>query len=321
MLLRTNSKAPTQIETWEKYRSLCRHEPNNAARKLEAAQGELQQLLADLKVLKKHRGKAAKQAIAGVKAAIAEKQSTIDKLQKTAQMEMVPESKEAIALRNAIATENYGLCLKIGGRYGNWCKEPVDDLIGIGFLGLLKAINRYDPSTGNRFSSLAGTWIRGEILHYLRDNAADIRLPRLWSDLASKAQSWVRSQRKDNPKFKATDEAIAAYLNIPVDEWRDISIAIANKTAASLDMQCGGDEDGGALHELLPSLPTEEELNEAQKAIGRKLARLNKRLRTCLQYKIFMGLSSQAIAAKLKLSAEQVETLLAEGLEKLRVTA
>lgn len=233
---------------------------------------------------------------------------------------MVPETPEAIALRNHIATENRGLCLKIGGRYANWCKEPVEDLINIGFLGLLKAINRYDPNTGNRFSSLAGTWIRGEILHYLRDNAADMRIPRIWYDMSSKAKTWVREKRKHNPQFKATEQAIADYLEIPIDEWRDINTAIANKTAASLDMSCGDGEEGGSLYELLPSEPTGEELSEAQKLIGMKLARMRKGLRECMYYKVFMGLEANAIAAKLKLPLHEVETSLQQGLTKLRAS-
>lgn len=320
MPLRTISKAPTDAATWERYRSLCRHEPNQSAQKLKPVLQELGKLRADLKVLQDCGAKARK-AIAECKKAIASKQSEAKKLKKAANMIMVPESQAAIRLRNVIAEKNYGLCKQIGGRYANQCSEPPEDLINVAALGLLKAINRYDPSSGNRFSSLAGTWIEGEILHYLRDNAADLRLPRIWIDLASKSRTWIRNQRKDNPRFRATEDAIAAYLKISVEEWRDISTAIANKTAASLDLQCGGEDDGGALHELLPSPPTGAELSEAQNVIGRKLARMNGSLRECMYYRVFMGLDEHAIAAKLKLPAEKVETLLSEGLEKLRATA
>lgn len=65
--------------------------------------------------------------------------------------------------------DHLNLVWKLARKHEQRCREPVEDLFQVGYLGLDQAIKRYDPATGNRFSTFAYHWIDGEIRHYLRD--------------------------------------------------------------------------------------------------------------------------------------------------------
>ncbi len=71
--------------------------------------------------------------------------------------------------------------------------EPYEDLLQTGFLGLIRAIERFDPDQNRALSSFALPYIRGAVLHYLRDRAHPVRLPRIWQELQA------RSRREQRP--------------------------------------------------------------------------------------------------------------------------
>jgi RNA polymerase sigma factor (sigma-70 family) len=81
---------------------------------------------------------------------------------------------ETIKERNRLALENHGLARKVAHYYASRSAMPYEDLEQIAFLGLIKAIERFDPFKGNQFSSLALPFIRGEVLHYLRDKGSPL---------------------------------------------------------------------------------------------------------------------------------------------------
>lgn len=75
----------------------------------------------------------------------------------------------AVLLRNAIVMSNLGLVRQVAHRYKKTCSIPYPDLEQVGCIGLIKAVEGYDESPGNAFSSYAIAKIRGEILHHIRD--------------------------------------------------------------------------------------------------------------------------------------------------------
>ena len=62
----------------------------------------------------------------------------------------------------------------------NQCAESYEDLLQVGCIGLIRAIERFDTTKGSAFSSFAMPYIRGEIQHYLRDRSYSVRIPRRW---------------------------------------------------------------------------------------------------------------------------------------------
>lgn len=140
----------------------------------------------------------------------------------------------SIRLRNKIVTLNLGLVRKIAHGIKSQCKEPYADLEQVGSLGLIRAVERFDPSKGAAFSSFAVPYIRGEMLHYLRDKGSLVRVPRCLQDLYRESQRFTKqfsALHGRNP----SDAEIIDGLNISPLDWRDTLAAISNRSPASLD--------------------------------------------------------------------------------------
>jgi RNA polymerase sigma factor (sigma-70 family) len=101
------------------------------------------------------------------------------------------------------------------------CAEPFDDLFQLGCVGLIKALNRYDPKARNVFSSYAVLYIDGEIQHFLRDHAAIAKIPRGWHETHAK----INTLSRKNPNWGEAE--IAQALAIPKSSVVEIKHAAA----------------------------------------------------------------------------------------------
>ena len=86
-------------------------------------------------------------------------------------------------VRNQLVQMNIGLVRREAHRWLHQSGESFDDLMQVGSLGLIRAIERFDLSKGFAFSSFAIPYIRGEIQHYLRDKGGAMKIPRRWQAL------------------------------------------------------------------------------------------------------------------------------------------
>jgi RNA polymerase sigma-B factor len=129
--------------------------------------------------------------------------------------------KPSIKLRNELVRLNAGLVRKIAHRVSHQCSEPYEDLEQIGYLGLIRAIERFDPSQGCAFSSFAVPYIRGEMLHFLRDRGTTVKIPRRWQDLQKEGQKRQSELLRELGR-QPSDYEMAAVLKISVDEWREV---------------------------------------------------------------------------------------------------
>lgn len=124
--------------------------------------------------------------------------STMNELKsESLQLLQVYQSNPSYALRNKLVQLNLGLVRKEAHRWLNQCTESYDDLIQVGCLGLIRAIERFDMSKGHAFSSFAVPYIRGEIQHYLRDKSPQVRIPRRWQMLQRQATLVTRELREE----------------------------------------------------------------------------------------------------------------------------
>ena len=117
-------------------------------------------------------------------------------------------------IRNQIVQLNIGLVKREVYHWIHQCSESYEDLLQVGCLGLIRAIERFDLSKGNAFSSFAIPYIRGEIQHYLRDKSPSVRIPRHWLSLQRQGKK-VSSQLQVELKRQPTDAEVAAKLDIP----------------------------------------------------------------------------------------------------------
>lgn len=123
-----------------------------------------------------------------------------------------------------------------------------DDFYQIGAIGLLKAIDRFEPSKGGAFSSFAMPCIRGEILHYVRDRFSPVKISRLMYTLYRKGDKFVATHRQNTGR-NPTEKAILEHLGVTAIEWRDA--VFANAKPESLDVLLPDSED--AWINLLPA--------------------------------------------------------------------
>jgi RNA polymerase sigma-B factor len=139
-----------------------------------------------------------------------------------------------VAVRNKITQLNTGLVRKIAHRLSDQCAEPYEDLEQIGCLGLIRAIERFNPQNGAAFSSFAVPYIRGEILHYLRDRSGTVKIPRRWQELQKQGQR-VREKLAKVTGHQPSESEVAEGLGISAEEWQDIRQSGQNRSLLSLD--------------------------------------------------------------------------------------
>ncbi|MBD2489014.1 sigma-70 family RNA polymerase sigma factor [Aulosira sp. FACHB-615] len=206
--------------------------------------------------------------------------------------------------RNTLAEANKKLVHKVVHRAKTTCREPYEDLFQIGYIGLLKAADRFDIATGNAFSSFAIPYIQGEIQHFLRDQWQLIKVPR--TALETKAK--VKRLQKNLATLGREAESlqIALGLGIKQEQWQSLD-AIDSNLAISLD-------------ELIHEPIAFDESEEIGKELLLKcLGKLRGKQRTALLEKFFNNLTIEQIAKKQKVSPEQVRASVNLGLTKLRI--
>jgi len=137
-------------------------------------------------------------------------------------------------LRNLIVLACLPQVKKLSHSLARRSTDPVEDLIQVGSVGLLKAIDQYDENFGTSFKTYANYFITGEILHYLRDKAAMIRAPREIHELSFRINQLVEKLTGELHR-SPTDIEIAQALEIPVKKVAEIAQIDRRKKMVSLD--------------------------------------------------------------------------------------
>lgn len=224
------------------------------------------------------------------------------------------------AVRNQLVELNYGLVRKEAHYWSNQCSESYEDLLQVGCLGLIRAIERFELGKGHAFSSFALPYIRGEIQHYLRDRGSSVRIPRRWLTLQRQAQTLSREmQAKLNRQ--PSDVEIAQQLGISADEWQEIKLASQNRAPLSLDTPMGDEEEGStSLGELVPD-PRYRSFQLAQEdqiRLQQALVQLEKRTREILEFVFLHDLTQKEVAERLDISVVTVSRRVKKGLDSLK---
>jgi len=192
--------------------------------------------------------------------------------------------------------------------------EPLDDLIQVGTIGLIKAIDRFEISKGFEFSTFATPTIVGEIKRHFRDKTWAVRVPRRLQELGAsvtKATTELTQKLDRSP----TPKEIAKHLGITVDDvaealesnaaYSTVSLDVTSETSTSIG------ETFGALDEALEGVEYRESLKPL-------LAQLDDREKRILQMRFFDNLSQSQIATELGISQMHVSRILNKVLIHLR---
>ena len=195
--------------------------------------------------------------------------------------------------------------------------EPLDDLVQIATVGLIKAIDRFDPEYGNDFAAYAVPTIVGEIKRHFRDRTWDIRVPRRLQELkldineatATLSQSLGRSP---------TVADIATYLQRSEDEIIEGLEGARAYSAVSLQTLVGAGIDGTELGDLFGQDDPDLALAEFRASLGPALDHLTPREQHIIILRFFGNLTQTQIASRVGISQMHVSRLLAKSLATLR---
>lgn len=209
--------------------------------------------------------------------------------------------------------ERYGdLVRPIAWHYAHRCPETAEDLQQVGLLGLLRAAELYKETLGTPFSAFARPHIRGAILHYLRDQARPVRLPRRVQELEDRLRA-VRRQIEATLGRLATDTELRLALGLSEGQWQGFEAAQRISRPCSLsDLEdhplVAADEEG------CPREPREADL------VLRALNDLDPQRQQVIRSVVLEGRSLRQTAAALAISPMTVSRQLRRGLDQLRST-
>lgn len=196
--------------------------------------------------------------------------------------------------------------------------EPIDDLIQVGYLGLLKAIDRFDPGRGLEFTTFATPTIMGEIKRHFRDKGWSVRVPRRLQELSAKvnqATDTLTSQLQRSP----TIAEIADYLDATVDEVLEAMESSSAYSSVSLEAPSGADDDDTP--SVIDRYATEDSdlaFTDDRIIIEEALASFSPREREVIEMRFLKGMTQIEIAEKLGISQVQVSRLLRRTLKKIQ---
>ncbi|MGQ9731184.1 MAG: sigma-70 family RNA polymerase sigma factor [Candidatus Zipacnadales bacterium] len=200
--------------------------------------------------------------------------------------------------------------------------EPLEDIIQEAYIGLVKAVDSFDPSLGVKFSTYASHKISGQIRHYLRDRISVIRQPG-WLHERSRRVARCHETLRQKLNREPTLAELAAEVGISEDELLEVNRTRGLFRVTSLDAPENPDEETTdidldrkkiqSLRTTAQPLPVEERvtLSEAIK----KLKRLERAVIYALYYR---GLSQTEIAEQLNISCNYVSHILRNALQRLR---
>jgi RNA polymerase sigma-B factor len=220
-------------------------------------------------------------------------------------------------LRGQIVARHMAVARRIAYHYANR-GEPVEDLEQAALVGLVKAINGFDPLLGHDFLAYARPMMTGEVKRHFRDLTWAVRVPRKVQEgrIELNQATGALSQRLGR---RPAMQELAAELRISMDELAELTEASAAYSALSLNVPDGQDETRsladtlGAVDEALDAVIDRESLHPLLDALPPRELRV-------LLLRFFGNLTQAQIAAELGVSQMQISRLLATTLAKLRAS-
>jgi RNA polymerase sigma-B factor len=209
------------------------------------------------------------------------------------------------------------LARKLARRYSG-AREPFDDLLQVASLGLVKAIDRFDPSRGTAFSSFAVPTILGELKRYFRDLGWAVHVPRGAQELALKVEE---AQQQLTVKTGRPPDVyeLAQFLELSTEEVLDALETSGAHHTVSLDTpRDDADGEAGTLADAFGEHDPRFELVEASVSIAAAAQHLSARERRVLELRFVRDLTQTQIADLIGVSQMQVSRILRRALLQLR---
>jgi RNA polymerase sigma-B factor len=199
--------------------------------------------------------------------------------------------------------------------------ESMDDLVQVASLGLVKAIDRFEPDRGLSFSSYAVPTMLGELRRYFRDTGWALHVPRALQERVLEVNAAVERLSSDLGRSPSPQQ-VAEELDLPVEEVLEAIEANAAYDTTSLDTPLRSrDDEGQTIAETFGENDESFELVEGRVSIGPALATLSERERLILQLRFAEDLTQSEIAERIGVSQMHVSRLIRRALEQVRLVA
>ncbi|MFJ5309404.1 RNA polymerase sigma factor SigF [Streptomyces sp. NPDC088350] len=221
--------------------------------------------------------------------------------------------------RNTLIEMNLSLVAFAARRFRNRGSGEMEDVIQVGTIGLIKAIDRFDLSREVEFTSFAIPYIVGEIKRFFRDTTWAVHVPRRLQELRvdlARSKETLATRLGRNPTVKE----LAAHLELTEDEVVEGLVAANGYVAGSIDTPGGDDEADSApkyadtMGDTDPALELFEDLH----TLGPLLRQLDDRERTIIEMRFGQELTQAEIGRTLHVSQMHISRLLNRTLKKLR---
>ena len=201
--------------------------------------------------------------------------------------------------------------------------EPLDDLMQVASMGLVKAIDRFDPARGTAFSTYAVPTILGELKRYFRDSGWAVHVPRGMQERVMKLDQASQELHRKLGRSPSAGE-LANELGLTSEEVLEAMEAASAYDAISLEEQRGSEQRDSQEPTYADSLGSEEEryeLVEYGATIAPTMKALSERERLILHLRFVEDLTQSEIAARIGVSQMHVSRLIRRALARLRAVA
>jgi RNA polymerase sigma-B factor len=211
---------------------------------------------------------------------------------------------EAVA-RGRRIEQQLPLVVSLAQRYAHR-GERLEDLVQVGTIGLIKAVDRFEPARGVELTAFAVPNILGEIKRHLRDRCGPIRVPRRYQDTSARMRS-TRRQLTTHLQRTPTSSELAAAADL---DQRELAEAVRAEQA----------REPLSLTEASSTVSEEDAFaaSDDRLLVSRGMRSLHRGERQALQFRYFEDLSQEEVAGRLGVSQTQASRLIASGLAKLR---
>lgn len=225
------------------------------------------------------------------------------------------ESVEHRRLRDEIIGSALPLADHVARRYTR-SNESYEDLVQVACVGLLNAVNRYDPDAGD-FLAYAVPTVMGEVKRYFRDCGWAVKVPRRLKDVYPRIAP-TTAELTQRLGRAPTPSEVAAEMGIDREDLVEGMLAGESYSTRSIDAVIGDGDDGHAMVDRLGALDPNIRFIEDREDLRTHLALLSRREQQILKMRFFESLTQSEIAARVGVSQMHVSRLLAQALTTLR---
>ncbi|MGC0336599.1 RNA polymerase sigma factor SigF [Streptomyces sp. SLBN-8D4] len=229
----------------------------------------------------------------------------------------LPPGPERDTLRGQVVEAWLPMADRLAGRFRNR-GENLDDLRQVAALGLVKAVDRYDPALGNAFESYAVPTITGEIKRHFRDHMWTLHVPRRVQDLRNRVRFASQDLVQTIQGRRPTIAEIAEHASMSEEDVLVGLEALESFSALSLDAELPGSEDGYSLADALGSADPALATVVDRESVKPRLAALPERERAILYMRFFGDMTQSRIAEQLGISQMHVSRLISRCCGRMR---